>query len=616
MRARSFPPCLGAATTLAAALAAAAPCLAAPRRAEDALSIGVRIAVKGKPLPGGAFLADEIEVRQDGDQDEELRGAVGSVDAGRRRFTLLGFTVEIDERTRFEREPEGEVSFEDLRPGLRVKAEGRRQPDGTFRAEEVRIRARQYTERRIVGPIEAVERGFRGTPVYRVLGRDVLVGEDTELTGVLGSPRPLIRRRLGEVDDDDLVLTAAGGHGRRLALGGEIRLRAERLSNPDLDVETRDDDLVPEVFAVVGAGVDLGPAFAYVEVQGRREFFIEGGPGFVDRRPRGEVFVGQAYVESSPPALPWLSVAVGRQKFKDERQWYFFNKNLDAFRVLADLWPFRLDLSVSRDLFDESRNLRDQERTNRIAVLSFEPRGELELHAYYVDRRDRTERSDSPRLVGLRFLGEPGRHVEFWVDVVREGGKRGRFDPLSATWIVRPVRAHAFDAGVTVRPRIALDPSFTVSNALGSGDPTNDPSQQPVSPDRGFRQTGFQRNRDSWNGVVSFPYYGEALDPELANIKILTLAVGLRPLRSFSLDFVHHRYQQDVPSRRLVNAEVEADPTGLDRRLGDEWDVAFGYEPAKALELRLTAGRFRPGRAFPPDASAMTVVRFQSKFRF
>ncbi len=596
----------------------AVPLLLGMREPQRALAAGVRVAVKGKPLPGGAFLAEEIELREEADRDEELRGLVESVEPEASRFRVLGFAVQVDDRTRFEREPAGEAAFEDLRPGLRVKVEGRRRQDGTFCAEEVAIRARQYPERRIVGTIEAVERGFRGTPVYQVLGRAVLVSEDTALATASGRSRPLLPRRLGELDDDDVAIRAAPGFGRRLAIGGEVRLRAERLDNADLDRARKDGELVPEVSAVAGVGFDLGPVFAYVELQGRKEVFLEGGPGFLDEGPAADVFVGQAYVEATPPGVPWLSVAVGRQKFRDERQWYFFNKNLDAVRVLADLWPVTVDLSLSRDLFDRSRNPRDQERTNRMATVSWSARREVRVEAYFVDRRDRTARGDSPRLLGMRVLADPGRRVELWADLAREGGTRGRLDSQTGRWIVRPVRARALDAGVTYRPRIALDPSFTVGFALGSGDATADlpPALQPASADRTFRQTGFHRNRDSWNGVVSFRYYGEAFDPELANLRILTLGVGLRPLRSVSADLVYHRYEQDVASRRIVDAELEADPAGTDRRLGREWDLAVGFEPDRRVELRLTAGRFLPGPAFESRASPMTVVRFQTKFRF
>src|SRR2546427_792905 len=105
-----------------------------------------------------------------------------------------------------------------------------------------------------------------------------------------------------------------------------------------------------------------------------------------------------------------------------------------------------------------------------------------------------------------------------------------------------------------------------------------------------FRQSGLQRNRGSLNGVVSFHYYGEVLDPELTNLRIQSLGAGLRPGRPLSLDLLFHRYRQDVPSRRLENTELDAKPSGLDPHLGSEWDLVVGYEPRKEVELRLTGG--------------------------
>ena len=140
--------------------------------------------------------------------------------------------------------------------------------------------------------------------------------------------------------------------------------------------------------------------------------------------------------------------------------------------------------------------------------------------------------------------------------------------------------------------------------------------QQPQGVDGTFRQSGLQRNRESLNGVVSFHYYGEFLDPELTNLRIQTLGAGLRPARPLSLNLLFHRYSQDVPSRRIQHAEVDADPSGLDPHLGSEWDLVVGYEPRKEVELRLTGGYFRPGGAFPEEATPSTIATFQARFRF
>ncbi|TMK96124.1 MAG: hypothetical protein E6G40_13595, partial [Actinobacteria bacterium] len=243
---------------------------------------------------------------------------------------------------------------------------------------------------------------------------------------------------------------------------------------------------------------------------------------------------GQAYVRLADFPAPGLSLVVGRQKFYESRRWYYDNKNLDAVRMFGDYGRVTFEASVGRDLFDKTRNQRDQNATNPIAEVRWDLRSDLALQAFYLDREDRTELRDSPRILGLRVLGDPGTHFKFWADLAHEGGTRGRLDSSTGQVIVRGVQAHALDVGLTYRPRIVLDPSFTVSYALGSGDDelTLPAGQQPQGADGTFRQSGLQRNRASLNGVVSFRYYGEVLDPELTNLRIQTLGAALRPARS------------------------------------------------------------------------------------
>jgi alginate production protein len=246
------------------------------------------------------------------------------------------------------------------------------------------------------------------------------------------------------------------------------------------------------------------------------------------------------------------------------------------------------------------------------------PDDDYRYDIYAIAREDRTELENSPYYLGVRATGEPGRHLRFWADLVHGGGERGRREDKSTPVRVRRVDAFAFDAGVLLRPRIALDPTFVASYAMASGDPTNDlpVDEQPSGDDQAFRQTGLHRNRDKYRGNVSFRYYGDAVDPELSNLRIATLAAGIRPVRAFSVDLAFHRYEQDEASVQIVNSDIDADPSGADPYLGKEWNLIVGYEPSPHVELRFTSGYFDPGPAFGPGASSAKVVRFQSKFRF
>ncbi len=582
------------------------------------LIVGAEVEVKGKLRPDGSFLADQIEVNRNGDQGEELRGIIESVDPQARRLKVLGFTVQVWPDTRLSRESEQPVSFEDLAPGLRVKVEGRRFPGGTFRAKKIRIRQNTYPEQKIVGPVESIARSGVGLAVLQVLGLPVVVNVMTDLVAENGPRRPAISVGLTSGDEDDLLITERNQIGDHLAILSELRLRDENLSNPDLDPSTVDGQDVPALFGIAGFVTEFDNFLAYAEALGEHVHSFPKDPSTGDETEAGSARGGQAYFRLAHFPGPGLSLVVGRQKFYETRRWYYDNRNLDAVRVFGEHGRVVFQISVSRDLFDKTRNQRDQDATNRIAEFRWDLRRDLALQAFYLNRVDRTELLNSPEILGLRLLGNPGTRLEFWADLAHEGGTRGRLDSTTGEIIARDVRAHALDVGLTYRPRIVLDPSFTASFALGSGDDqlTLPSGQQPHGADGTFRQSGLQRNRGSLNGVVSFHYYGEVLDPELTNLRIETLGAGLRPVRPLSLDLLFHRYVQDAPSRRLENTELDIKPSGLDPHLGSEWDLVVGYEPRNEFELRLTGGYFQPGRAFPADATPATIATVQARFRF
>jgi len=591
-----------------------------PRRPSDLapqLIVGAEVEVRGKFRPDGSFLADRIEVDPKGDQGEELRGIIESVDPQAQRLKVLGFTVQVWPDTRLSRESEQPVSFEDLAPGLRVKVEGRRFPGGTFRAKKIRIRQNLYPEQKIVGPVEAIAPSGVGLAILRVLDLPVVVNVMTDLVAENGPRRPAISVGLTSGDEDDLLITERNQIGDHLAVLGELRIRDENLSNPDLDTSVVDGQDVPALFGTVGFLTEFDSFLAYAEALGEHDHYFPKDTSSVDNES-GSARGGQAYIRLADFPAPGLSLVVGRQKFYETRRWYYDNRNLDAVRMFGEHGRVAFQVSVSRDLFDETRNQRDQDATNRIAEVRWDLRRDLALQAFYLNRDDRTELRNSPEILGLRVLGDSGTHLEFWADLAHEGGTRGRLDSTTGEIIVRDVRAHALDVGLTYRPRIVLDPSFTASFALGSGDDqlTLPSGQQPHGADGTFRQSGLQRNRGSLNGVVSFHYYGEVLDPELTNLRIQTLGAGLRPGRPLSLDLLFHRYRQDVPSRRLENTELDAKPSGLDPHLGSEWDLVVGYEPRKEFELRLTGGYFQPGKSFSADATPSTIATVQARFRF
>ncbi len=104
------------------------------------------------------------------------------------------------------------------------------------------------------------------------------------------------------------------------------------------------------------------------------------------------------------------------------------------------------------------------------------------------------------------------------------------------------------------------------------------------------------------------------LDPELSNLRILTLGLGMRPTRDGSLDLLWHRYRQDLVSDAIRDSSLDAEPEGENARLGDELDLVFGYRWRDRQRLEVILGRFSPGDAFSTDADAASVARIEWRY--
>ena len=133
--------------------------------------------------------------------------------------------------------------------------------------------------------------------------------------------------------------------------------------------------------------------------------------------------------------------------------------------------------------------------------------------------------------------------------------------------------------------------------------------------DNNFRQTGLQDNNGRFGGVTSFRYYGELVDPELANLHIGTLGLGYRITRRSSLDLVGHYYRQDQPARRLIDSDLDKRANGVDRELGWEVDAILGWRPQRAWDFEVVLAWFSPGEAFE-NADDAWLSKAQVRYRY
>jgi hypothetical protein len=415
--------------------------------------------------------------------------------------------------------------------------------------------------------------------------------------------------------------------GRPLAISGEYEINLGYLRRRVLgDFADQPDRLLLEQGLDVEAFYSFGQPlslFAQARVAMEEDLFSdtldEVSDYFVER--------GEMWLYSENIAGSGVNFDLGRLDFEDERRWWW-DEELDAVRIAYETESLEVVLSVAREL-GPSRSDRDEvdpvhDRVLRVigeASWDWRPNCALELFALYQDDHSPTEQpghvvdreweddSDArlgwfgARLMGVWDLRTRGI-LGYWLDtaLVRGEERLVEFEELSRRRSVveevirRDVRGWAVDAGLTWILPTALEPRLFAGYAFGSGD-----RKPEEGADRSFRQTGIQANEAGFGGVERFSHYGVVLDPELSNLRVLTIGAGLSLLRSSSLDLVYHYYRLAEPAPFLRDARLEATLTGEHRDLGHGVDLVLALEEWERLEFELIGSAFRPGRAFGED---------------
>jgi len=122
-----------------------------------------------------------------------------------------------------------------------------------------------------------------------------------------------------------------------------------------------------------------------------------------------------------------------------------------------------------------------------------------------------------------------------------------------------------------------------------------------------FRQSGVHSNKTYNGGQTQVHRYGYVFQPDLTNLAVGTVAVGLRPSRNFSVDLGLHVYGQVQKSRSAPVARFSGAMTGDSRFVGTEVSLVGAWRPNKRSKVDFRVGRFKPGRAFA-DRSDVTRV--------
>jgi alginate production protein len=373
--------------------------------------------------------------------------------------------------------------------------------------------------------------------------------------------------------------------------------------DPDLDRGAKDNTLIlaPQLNGIITyrptAWLD-----ATLEVIVERDFAsqeekavtLPGGESLLAEKRAWMLAVDQAYVRIHGLPGPF-ELMIGRRNFEDDRRW-LFDTSLDAVVTKFRKGAFQVEASVSRK---DWRNLVVNKPVPRGHVNNYmlyvEYRGieDSKLAGYVIRSHDSDRGEGRPIFFGLRAYGAPTARLSYWAELA---AVRGR-DELS-----RRLSGHGLDIGATYRfLKLPLTPNFTLGYAHASGDANPDDDRN-----NEFRQTGLQSNETRFAGLSKFKVYGEGLDPELSNIRILTAGLGFRAAKNTTVDIVYHRYRLDEFASSLRSSPLTAEMNRVailpnSRDVGKGIDLVIGLRNlfgVRRLGLDLRGGWFFPGDAF------------------
>lgn len=557
------------------------------------LRAGMPVEVDVERGPDDRLVADDVTLLEE-PRSAELRGEVRAVDPEGEWIQVLVWRFWIED----DLELVGAASVTDIEVGrvveLDVEHDGERLTTDEIDADTGKTSWKvKGAISRVVGDADfplAVE--VAGLRIDFVEGTDIDTNEDPieeDLFRVLREEDGLLETVGRTRATGPLVWTGSLRHNYLREQDLELREGAERdLSEPSLRIELLGRDL---------AGFQLFSQLTWTGRYAVRERNLAPATDEHDFAVR-QLYVSRRTIGDFP-----LGFVIGKQRMQDDRE-FLFDDYLDAARVFFHGWrPLVLEVSHMRPvapISDKSETWNDWFVQSRLYL------GEdWKLRAFGLWRDDTDARNRDSVYRGVGLHGRQGP-LKLWFDGVHLGGedKGQRQD------------AWAVSTGLGLRARdLPWRPSFWLGWSVGSGD--EDPDDD-VS--NAFRQTGYEDNSSRVWGVSNILHYGELLDPELSNLRVLSLGFTVRPVNDVSIELVGHRYaldtlddEFDVTDLRLGEEPLD----GVSRGLGHEVDVIVAWRNAiEGLHVVGKVGRFTPGEAFGDRASEAWLQRLELRWDF
>jgi alginate production protein len=432
---------------------------------------------------------------------------------------------------------------------------------------------------------------------------------------------------LGLSDDDSrpskqLETQLFGG---RLIFGGEINTQLRGRYNYSLQDGDEDNEIgfTPELkLETLWQPADTVVTFVSVRAEHEFDLLRQGGQ---NERPM-RVALENAWLLKTDLFNTPLAIQVGRQRLRERREWWW-DESLDAIRVhyLGDKWSAYVGTGkpVGDTSASASQRLAAAGLRYHIAQLTWQWTNRHYLEAFALKQGDGSQAFDVGELVdsdqldekdaSLAWLGARARgcvrmrfprRICYWGELAQISGHETEYDFGDVNQTVsrvdertrRSVSGSAYDVGVNLELPFWLRPVLTLGTARGSGDRPQTPGR-----DGEFRQTGLHQNDFKHRGNSRFRGYGEVLRPDLSNIEITTLALGIPVNESLWVEALWHRYEQVQPSERIAGSPLDNDPNGETGNLGDGLDIVLSHRPKSGWEFEFTAGLFRAAAAYGRD---------------
>jgi hypothetical protein len=572
----------------AALFAALSACAGAPRATLRGVVAGAFVEAKGHLVDGRPLVHEIDEITRGADDKADKLEVTGPVEhADGERLRLLGHDFALGTEVEYEdAEKRATAPFVPATGDwLRVKA---RRKDELLRARTLRQLERRE-QFKVTGEVLAVD-GTGAT--LDVGGLRLPVAQGVALS-------PLSQARADDplqlfLGEDQKAVPFTLKLGDRVSIGGQAATEFEWNDEFDLDRGNEGDRQKPQVRGRLASLwlLDDAGSYALGEITfGRDDTWREGG----DDTHNDVLELSRAFLSWN--AADSVQLLAGRQDFDEEREW-LYDEVLDGVRAIwrQGRCEFELGIAQGRDFAAEEN--RNEDTGLLLANVRCWVDPDWRLGAYVLQVTDDSAAGFEPTLFGVRSLAQPRYGLGHWFELGAARGDAGN----------REIDGWAFDVGGLYTFDLPLRPSVGAGIAFGSG-------ERDSSRTSGYRQTSLQDNNAKLGGVTSLRYYGELLDPELANLTVTTLCASIRPFDGGSLTLLLHSYRQDAASAAIPDTALRTTPNGLSRDLGTEIDLVLGYRLDSTLTVEVIASRFEPGAAFAGDEAAHLFV-FTTRLSF